>query len=1343
MKRTLSLWGCVLLLASLVTNLFAFDAKKTYTIVNRNDASLYVQDNSTGGISMGSLNNNSYWQFEATGNTNCYYVKNATTGKYAQSCNGNEVEVQMGDTPVEYYIELKSEEGDGMYGLASTDQTTYNFTSGTIGWNWKGNNTVQGFAAVAGTNHRSFWKIVEAEMPQSTTIQGLSSPYEGVVPAVGNEFYLYNVKTGKWLGDNHVNPDGSWTSHGELGPRGRDIELKAGNADGRFILNPKLSNNESINGSNLYMDTNDGVTNWIFTPVDVDGVTNCYALTTPGGRAMGANANGWATSEPNDIAENGNIWQLVSRQQRLAAIQDGDDCSWLVLGGTFPVADSHRNQNTYNTWKGTYGDNANGGDGFYHCNRVWELWNISDRDIYQDIVVPNGKFKFKAQAIYVSTGNDGMNVDRYNEYLADPAANTKGVVYANDATTPMINVYSLVTNEKVNDRNTKEITSGVWAYNGTNEYSTNIYEGKGWTDEIEVEVINGKLRVGAKVENASSAWMLLDNFTLTYAGEVVIQDLTPIIAALNSMIDAAANFNGDTTDALAAALAQALSAAQNVDQTDADAMTNATNALEEALTKAQTVDVSVLRSTVAYIKAKGVDVSAQEDFLANGTTNDVNNQINAAVLALKFFMADKSTQPTIFTMISESVVGTDDNNRGMVVTDHADGFYAYNVGTGRWFCGGDDWGAHAAVGFPGIKFTTPEDNYNNGHYNGVVTWLFNGNWGDGGKLDNNGYCDTGGNAWKFWKKDAAQGIYTWSNNGNDQGVNESNGFGTKDLVGFSPSTYMRVDVHRTGDDDPYNQWIFVTEAQRDEMAANANPSATNPVDLTYKIKMPGFNQRERKEGTNQGSEELDWTCNHTNYRYDAADNGSRLIINGRGDNHHDFVCDVYGGQWNDAFSWKQTVTGLKPGNYRVKVQGYNNGGDDTNKACLVANGKTATLKERSSEEALPWTNGLPENTFDNPEYFQAGCYWNEVECTVGSNGELTLGVESPSVTGSHVIIFDNFRLEYLGAPYGINTMSIVGDFTNWDTTDPNNHMTMDENDPNIWTLTIDNFKVDQSYYEYKATANDTWGVYEKPAPGSDPANQNWQFGTDMYPYGYYKLVFTMNTETHELTLVPTPKTVVKIEENVNYVAEAATDVTIELHRTFVANNTWNTFCVPFNISNDDLKAVLGDDVAVAEYSETAEGENSTVYFNTMTTPAVTANVPVLVKTTKADGTYVFGGDIVAGEAKVEGTNFDFVGTSAATTTIAEGDYFLNNNTLYKSEGQTTIAGTRAYVMAKAAPARVVKVIFDGEDIPTGVEELKNSKIEELNSVYDLQGRKVNDQAKKGVYIQNGKKVVIK
>ena len=152
----------------------SFSTTKSYTILNRNaeNGNAYLQDNSNTDnvVAVAPISDDSYWKFEPTGNPNCFYVKNATTGRYLQSSNTNLQEVKLSATPVEYYIEAKSAEGEGMYGLASTDQTTYDFTGGTIGLNWKSKNdtgrlfdTGQGFAAVAGTNHRSFWRIAEKE----------------------------------------------------------------------------------------------------------------------------------------------------------------------------------------------------------------------------------------------------------------------------------------------------------------------------------------------------------------------------------------------------------------------------------------------------------------------------------------------------------------------------------------------------------------------------------------------------------------------------------------------------------------------------------------------------------------------------------------------------------------------------------------------------------------------------------------------------------------------------------------------------------------------------------------------------------------------------------------------------------------------------------------------------------------------------------------------------------------------------------------------------------------------------------------------------------------------------
>ena len=281
-------------LLSAVSTFAQFASDKTYTIVNRNDASLYVQDNSTGGVSMGSMNDNSYWKFEATANANCYYVKNVATGKYMQSCNANEVEVQMGDNPVEYSIILCAVEGEGMYGMASTDQATYDFTAGTIGCNWKSNNTVQGYAAVAGTNHRSFWKIVEATMPEPEVIQAVwvapAAPGEDLSTlSESTDVFIYNIEADaifsrgfNWLtmaladrpegGDNAV-------------PAGRQkVQIRKDGSNIKIHWNDRGSNvffgqaNNSDPGQ-MWTDLGNAGNRVVFTPAASENYPNAYTLT--------------------------------------------------------------------------------------------------------------------------------------------------------------------------------------------------------------------------------------------------------------------------------------------------------------------------------------------------------------------------------------------------------------------------------------------------------------------------------------------------------------------------------------------------------------------------------------------------------------------------------------------------------------------------------------------------------------------------------------------------------------------------------------------------------------------------------------------------------------------------------------------------------------------------------------------------------------------------------------------------------------------------------------------------------------------------------------------------------
>lgn len=156
-------WNAWAIEVGLIQESIIINPDKVYSISNKMDNNLYIQDNNGNPLPMGPFNENSYWQFEPTGKENCYYIKNVTTGRYAQACSTTaEQPVNMGTIPVEYkVVDCSANEGTNCFGITSTNLSNTDFTPGCIGWNWRGDNVVQTYAAAEGTNHRSFWKLTE------------------------------------------------------------------------------------------------------------------------------------------------------------------------------------------------------------------------------------------------------------------------------------------------------------------------------------------------------------------------------------------------------------------------------------------------------------------------------------------------------------------------------------------------------------------------------------------------------------------------------------------------------------------------------------------------------------------------------------------------------------------------------------------------------------------------------------------------------------------------------------------------------------------------------------------------------------------------------------------------------------------------------------------------------------------------------------------------------------------------------------------------------------------------------------------------------------------------------
>lgn len=186
---------------------------------------------------------------------------------------------------------------------------------------------------------------------------------------------------------------------------------------------------------------------------------------------------------------------------------------------------------------------------------------------------------------------------------------------------------------------------------------------------------------------------------------------------------------------------------------------------------------------------------------------------------------------------------------------------------------------------------------------------------------------------------------------------------------------------------------------------------------------------------------------------------------------------------------------------------------------------------------------------------------------------------------------------------------------------------------------------------------------------------------------------------------------------------------------------FNTVVLPFDLTANQVAAAFGANTEVYEYSENSTDANNVTINFTKNDGSIKANTPVLIKATAESTSQTFNGvQVVAPtDAKVSGKYFDFVGIYTPDA-IKAGDYFIGSGALYKSEGNTSIKAFRAYLKVKEnVEARNISFVID--DKATAIEGIE---IEGANDgkIYNLKGQEVKNP-QKGVYIQNGKIIIIK
>ena len=218
----------------------------------------------------------------------------------------------------------------------------------------------------------------------------------------------------------------------------------------------------------------------------------------------------------------------------------------------------------------------------------------------------------------------------------------------------------------------------------------------------------------------------------------------------------------------------------------------------------------------------------------------------------------------------------------------------------------------------------------------------------------------------------------------------------------------------------------------------------------------------------------------------------------------------------------------------------------------------------------------------------------------------------------------------------------------------------------------------------------------------------------------------------------------EVDDNTEKLAEwNGYEADVTLTRTLVAGG-WNTLAVPFNAD----AASLG--LSAAKELESATLENYVLTLNFTDAAVIEAGKPYLVKVAENVENPTIAGVIVSKEAvPFTSTNVDFIPTLGATTITGDNSkevLFLASENKLKNptELPADIKGFRAYFQLKGEGAQVKAFQLNlGDGETTGIQTIDNGQLIMDNEVYDLQGRRVNKAAQKGVYIVNGKKTIIK
>lgn len=324
----------------------------------------------------------------------------------------------------------------------------------------------------------------------------------------GEVFYLKNVGTGAFL-----QAGNAWGTQASSGTRGLDVKITE-------LPNGKYRIATNMYGGNSQLGLGEGDLSNVYT----DGIANewtmeqqpngFYTLTLDSVNYLGCEDNDIVGLTLTDPAAPNAQWQLVTKEERVAAMADANgsalvDATFLLPGATFG-----RNDVRNLLWADY--PTAGGYFSTTESNFCAEKWNEETFDVYQEITVPNGYYHVTAQGFY-RMGDASNSATTAAEHHLAGTETLNALLYANEKEVPLMSIIEGAQETALTHGAYDETAFGYVPrdiQSAADFFEAGLYEHSLW-----VHVTNGTLRIGVK-KNAGDAkdWTAFDNFNLTYYG---------------------------------------------------------------------------------------------------------------------------------------------------------------------------------------------------------------------------------------------------------------------------------------------------------------------------------------------------------------------------------------------------------------------------------------------------------------------------------------------------------------------------------------------------------------------------------------------------------------------------------------------------------------------------------------------------------------------------------------------------------------------------------------------------------------------------------------------------------